>query len=167
MPKPRLSRGVVAGVIGGLVGSLWLKAFIVGGRSLRAGAWVTPLDQGGPAHQVAHLVVKALTGRGLTPAGRVVGGEVVHYAFGAVVGGFYGGLAEYAPWTTAGIGTVFGTGVFLAADETSMPALGLVNKPWEETLAAQTEHYLAHLLFGISAELTRRAVRVRLTPIQE
>ena len=159
MSKAKLTHGVVAGVLGGLIGSVFLKAFIVGARSWHEGRWIMHLDGRGPAHQVAELAAKRLSGSGLTPTGRALGGELVHYAFGAAVGGFYGGLAEYAAWTTSGAGTLFGTGVFLAADESSMPALGLTNKPWNETLAAQGEHYLAHLVFGVATELSRRALR--------
>lgn len=90
---------------------------------------------------------------------RVIAGEIVHYAFGAITGGIYGGLAEYQPWTTAGAGLVFGTGVFLAADKTSMPWLGLIPPPWTETPAAQLEHWAAHLVFGVAGELTRRVLR--------
>ena len=88
----------------------------------------------------------------------MLGGEIVHYAFGAVVGGIYGGLAEYQPWVLSGYGLLFGVGVFVAADETSMPALGLTNKPWDETIAAQVEHLAAHLVFGVASEAARRLV---------
>lgn len=161
MPQPRLGRGIMAGAVAGLIGSAVLKLYMLGARSLHEGRWQTQLDGNGPAHRVADLAARKLTGSGLTPRGRVLGGELVHYAFGAVVGGIYGGLAEYAPWTTAGTGALFGSGVFLAADESSMPALGLSNLPWRETPAAQTEHLLAHLAFGVATELSRRAIRGR------
>ncbi len=162
MPQPRLSQGIVAGVVGGLIGSLFLKAFMLGTRSLHAGTGIAQLDQEGPAHEVANLAVRKLTGSDLSPGGRALGGEAVHYAFGAVVGGFYGGLAEYAKWTTAGAGALFGSGIFLAADESSLPILGLSHKPWRETPGAQAEHCLAHLVFGVATELSRRAIRPRL-----
>lgn len=152
-----LGKGIVAGVVGGLVGSVALRAWMTA-MSYRHKGTLLP-DQGGPAHQVAALVIGRATGKPLTERQLFLGGELVHYAFGAVNGGLYGGLAEYQPWTTAGTGALFGTGVFLAADESSMPMLGLIPPPWTETPSAQLEHWAAHLVFGVASELTRRSVR--------
>ncbi len=152
-----LGKGVLAGVVGGLVGSVALRAWMTA-MSYRHKDTFMP-DQNGPAHQVGALVFTRLTGKPLTGPSRVIGGEIVHYAFGAVNGGFYGGLAEYQPWVTAGTGALFGTGVFLAADESSMPLLGLIPPPWTETPAAQLEHWAAHVVFGVVSELTRRRMR--------
>ena len=152
-----IGKGILAGIIGGVVGSVALRVWTTAATYAR-GRTIVP-DQGGPAHQVGALVVKGLTGK--EPAGRqrVLVGEIVHYAFGAFSGGIYGAVAEVQPWTTAGAGLLFGTGVFVAADESSMPLLGLIPPPWEETAAAQMEHWAAHLLFGVVGELTRRRVR--------
>ena len=155
-------RAVLAGVVGGLVGSLAMKGYIVAARRLHGDRSSPAFDQGGPSHQVAELAFRGVAGRSLTPAERVVGGEVVHYAFGAFVGAIYGGLAEYQPWVLAGYGLLFGVGVFVAADESSMPALGLTNKPWDETLGAQAEHLGAHLVFGVVSEAVRKPVRTLL-----
>ena len=152
-----LGKGLLAGVVGGIVGSVALRAWMTAMSQVHAGTNVP--DQNGPAHQVAALVVNKLTGKPLAGRERLIAGEIVHYAFGAVTGGIYGGLAEYQPWTTAGTGLLFGTGVFLAADESSMPLLGLIPPPWTETPAAQLEHWAAHLVFGVVGELTRRSVR--------
>ena len=157
--KGSLGRGVLAGMLGGLVGSLVLKAAIVGVRALKKEPGGTKLDQRGPSHQVADLVVRKVTGHELSAQGRVVGGEIVHYAFGMVVGGIYGGLGELYPWVLAGKGLLFGTGVFLAADESSMPMLGLVKKPWEETTPEQAEHWAMHLAYGVATDLARKVVR--------
>ena len=152
-----LGKGIAAGILGGLAGSIALRAWTTAFSQVHAGTTVP--DQNGPAHQVAALVVKQFTPRPLAGPERFVAGEIVHYAFGAVTGAIYGGLAEYQPWTTAGHGLLFGTGVFLAADETSMPALGLIPPPWTETPAAQVEHWAAHLVFGVVSEAVRKALR--------
>ncbi len=154
-----IGRGFLAGVLGGLAGSVVLKLFIVSARRLHGDTQGPALDQSGPSHQVAELTFHGVTGRSLTPRGRMLGGEIVHFAFGAVVGGIYGGLAELQPWVMAGRGLLFGTGVFLAADESSMPALGLTKKPWDETLAAQAEHLAGHLVFGFVTEAVRAPVQ--------
>lgn len=150
-------RGVLAGVAGGLAGSVALRVWMTAMSRVHAGT--TAPDQNGPAHQVAALVVGELTGKPLTGRQRFLAGEVTHYLFGAVTGAIYGGLAEYQPWVTAGSGLLFGTGVFLAADESSMPLLGLIPPPWKETPAAQAEHWAAHLVFGVVGEMARRGLR--------
>ncbi len=155
-----LGKGILAGMVGGLVGSVALRAWMTALSQVHKGTTVP--DQNGPAHQVAARAFVRLTGEPPVGRQRLVAGEIVHYAFGAFNGCLYGGLAEYQPWTTAGAGLLFGTGVFLAADESSMPLLGLVPPPWKETAAAQLEHWAAHLVFGVASELTRRAVRRRL-----
>ena len=155
-----VGKGILAGVIGGLVGSVALRVWMTA-RSRHHAETMVP-DQNGPAHQVAALVVGKVSGRELAGNERLVAGEIVHYLFGALTGGIYGAIAEYQPWTTAGGGVLFGTGVFVAADESSMPLLGLVPPPWTETLAAQAEHWAAHLVFGVAGEATRKLVRGRL-----
>ena len=152
-----VGKGILAGAIGGLVGSVVLRGWT--GVSGRMHGGTGKPDLNGPAHRVGALVAEEVTGEELTDSGRMAVGEVVHYAFGAVVGAVYGGLAEVWPWTTAGVGVLFGTGVFVAADESSMPMLGLVKAPWQEGVGDQAEHWAAHVVFGVATELTRRAVR--------
>ncbi len=156
MPK-NFGKGIIAGVVGGLVGSAALRAWMTAMSQVHKGTIIP--DQNGPAHQVGAILADKLTGKQLAGHQRLIAGEIVHYAFGAFTGGIYGGLAEYQPWTTAGSGLLFGTGVFLAADESSMPLLGLVPPPWGETPAAQLEHWAAHLVYGVVGELTRRGLR--------
>ena len=157
-----VGRAILAGVVGGLVGSVVLRGWMTAMSRVHAGTAVP--DQNGPAHQVAAMVMTTLTGKPMTERERFIAGEVVHYLFGAFSGAIYGGIAEYQPWVTAGAGVLFGTGVFLAADESSMPLLKLVPPPWEETPAAQLEHWAAHLVFGVTGEFVRRGAREVLEP---
>ena len=142
-----LAKGILAGVVGGLVGSVALRIWMTALSRVHEDTFLP--DQNGPAHKVASILADKVTGKPLTDHGRLIAGEVTHYVFGAFTGGIYGGLAEYLPWTTAGGGLLFGTGVFLAADESSMPILGLVPPPWTESPAAQLEHWAAHAILGL------------------
>lgn len=141
-------------MIAGVVGSVGLRLWMTGASYLHQGT--TRPDQNGPAHKVGSLVAEKVSGAPLTEQGRYVAGEITHYVFGAFTGAIYGGLAEAMPWTTAGYGALFGTGVFLTADESSMPLLKLIPPPWTETPAAQLEHWAAHLIFGVVSEAARR-----------
>jgi putative membrane protein len=74
----------------------------------------------------------------------------VNYAFGAVAGGVYGGLAEYSPAVRSGFGATFGGMLFSVADRMEIPALNACPK---------TAPIASHVLFGVTAELVRRVVR--------
>lgn len=86
-------------------------------------------------------------------------GPVVHYAFGALVGGLYGGLAEYSDRARTGFGTAFGTALFAGADLVAVPAFRL-GPPVSETPAKALANPLAaHLVYGATTELLRRVFR--------
>jgi putative membrane protein len=106
------------------------------------------------AEAIAHVF-----GRELPPQAKKVAGPMVHYAFGAVAGGAYGALAEVSPAVAAGAGLPFGAALWLTADELAVPALGL-SKPVTEYPASVHAYALAsHLVYGLTTDLVRRAVR--------
>jgi hypothetical protein len=78
-------------------------------------------------------------------------GPIVPYAFGALTGGLYGGLAEYSPKVTSGFGTTFGGALFSNADLLAVPALDLV--------PAEATPFAAHIVYGATTELVRRVLR--------
>lgn len=167
--QPHLVKGMLAGMAGGLVGSWVMNLFI---------AAVTAAQQAGKSQQqqqqekqaqgedttqkVADLATRKVTGEPLSQEGKQIGGPIVHYAFGTIMGGVYGLSAEALPVATTGGGTLFGSALFIGADELSLPALQLAKWPTEEPISAQAEHWAAHLVYGATAELVRRTLRSRL-----
>lgn len=106
------------------------------------------------------LVSTATGGRHLSMEERQKGGPVVHYGFGAVMGGIYGGLAEYSGTVRTGFGTGFGSALFAGADLVAVPALHL-SPPVSETPAKSLVNpFAAHLVYGATTELLRRVLRV-------
>jgi len=118
-------RGMLAGIAGGLVASWIMNVFMeeAGPKIIDAVASLQP-DHGQSTqsqHQnqddapkedatmkAADAIVSTATGgRHLSFEQKQKAGPVVHYAFGALMGGLYGGLAEYSPAARAGFGTVF------------------------------------------------------------
>ncbi|MGH9588378.1 MAG: DUF1440 domain-containing protein, partial [Acidobacteriaceae bacterium] len=91
--------------------------------------------------------------------GKEKGGPIVHYAYGALVGGLYGALTEFWKAPKAGLGTLFGTVLFGAGDLVAVPALHLGASPAEQPSSAMTNPFLSHLVYGVTTELSRRAVR--------
>ena len=95
----------------------------------------------------------------LTQQQKEAGGPLVHYAFGAVAGGIYGGLAEYSPAVRTGFGTGFGSVLFSTADMLAVPAFGLGPWPSEQPASAQSTPFAAHVVYGVTTEVVRRLVR--------
>jgi uncharacterized membrane protein YagU involved in acid resistance len=54
---------------------------------------------------------------------------------------------------------LFGTGLFVAADEVAVPALGLSKSPREYPLSTHLYGLASHLVYGFTAEYVRRGVR--------
>lgn len=76
--------------------------------------------------KVADAVVSTVTGGQHLPSeGKQKGGPIVHHSFGALMGGIYGGLAEYLPVARSGFGTSFGSASFAGADLLALPAFKL------------------------------------------
>jgi hypothetical protein len=114
-------RGTLAGVAGGLVASWVMNIFmeaagpkITGAiESVQGGKHEQPAQKQGEDQapkedatmKTADAVVSTVTGgRHLTFAQEQKAGPIVHYAFGALMGGLYGGLAEYSPAVRTGLG---------------------------------------------------------------
>jgi uncharacterized membrane protein YagU involved in acid resistance len=108
------------------------------------------------AEGIVHSVTR---GQHLSLEERKKAGPVVHYAFGALAGGIYGALAECSEWTSAGFGTAFGTLLFVGADLFAVPAFGLAPSAREQPAAAQATPLAAHLVYGATTDLLRRAIR--------
>jgi uncharacterized membrane protein YagU involved in acid resistance len=53
----------------------------------------------------------------------------------------------------------FGAAVWLIADEGIVPAAGLSKSPAEYPLSIHAYAFTSHLVFGLTAELVRRAMR--------
>ena len=88
-----------------------------------------------------------------------VAGPAMHYGFGALTGAAYGALAEMTPGVTRGAGAPFGAAVWLAADEITVPALGLSGPPWQYPPLVHARALGAHLVYGLATEGLRRLVR--------
>jgi len=112
-----------------------------------------------PTVKVAEAITRPILGRELAQSEKKTAGSVVHYAFGALMGGFYGLLSEMMPAARAAFGTAYGTAVWLGADEGMVPALKLSPPPQESSLSQHLGGLGAHLVYGATTEAVRRALR--------
>jgi hypothetical protein len=169
MAEKHIVRGILAGVAGGLVAS-WVMNEFSGtlGQELSK-AVETPAEQrllemqsdGEDATmKAADKIAETVTGgRHLTHEQREVGGPIVHYSMGALMGGLYGGLAEYSSAARSGFGTTFGGLLFASADVFGVPAAGLGKWPDQYPVSSLANPLVAHLVYGATTELVRRVVR--------
>lgn len=104
------------------------------------------------ADRLAQLVLH----RELSRQEKEKAGPVMHYGFGALMGGCYGAISEYVPDARRGFGTLFGATVFIAADETAVPALGLSKKPNQYPVSSHLYGLSSHVVYGAATEAVRR-----------
>jgi putative membrane protein len=173
-------KGLAAGLVGGLVASWTMNQFqavwskITEGFEKPHGAQSMKPSEGEEASQAseedkeeqddatvkaARAVSEGIFGHELKDSEKEAAGAAVHYAFGTAVGGLYGAVAELSPEVTTGAGLPFGTAFWLVADETAVPLLGLAKGPTEYPVSTHVYALASHLVYGLTAELVRRAVR--------
>jgi hypothetical protein len=182
--EPDVLKGAIAGFIGGLVASWTMNQFQAalsklmegiekphGAQSLKPSGGQEGVremkrepednseEQEDATEKLASAISENVFGHELDKNEKETAGAVVHYAFGAAMGGVYGIAAEVAPEVSAGLGVPFGAVFWLAADEVTVPLLGLAKPPTEYPLSTHAYALASHLVYGLTAEAVRRAVR--------
>ena len=171
-------KGVVAGLAGGLVASWTMNQFQAAWTRLAEnsekphGAQSMKPSQGSIGDQkqdvqeqddatveTAKAISEGVFGHELQESEKKPAGAAVHYVFGTVSGGLYGALAELVPQVTTATGVPFGAAFWLLADEISVPLLGLAKGPAEYPVSTHAYALASHLVYGATAELSRRALR--------
>ena len=109
--------------------------------------------------RAASAVSEGVFGHKLTQSEKKIAGTAVHYVLGTGVGGLYGAAAEIAPNVTAGAGLPFGAVFWLVVDEGAVPLLGLSEGPMAYPLSTHAYALSSHFVYGLTAEVVRRAVR--------
>ena len=173
-------KGLVAGAAGGLLASWTMNQFQAGWSKLVEGfekphgaQSLQPSEAERPEQRpaenkhaqddatvkAARAISEGIFGHELQENEKKPAGAAVHYAFGTATGGLYGAVAEFAPEVTTGTGLPFGVAFWLVADEVAVPLLGLSKGPTEYPPSTHAYALASHLVYGLTAELTRRAVR--------
>jgi len=175
-----LLKGAVAGLVGGLVASWTMNQFQAAwskktegfekphgaqsmqpseGSALGQSPDQDKEDQDDATVKAAKAISEGVFGHRLKESEKKPAGAAVHYAFGTATGGLYGAAAEIAPEVTTGLGLPFGVAFWLVADEGAVPLLGLSKGPTEYPASTHAYALASHLVYGLTAEVTRRAVR--------
>ena len=171
-------KGLVAGLAGGLVASWTMNQFqaawtrMAEGSEKPHGAQSMQPAEGSKGEQgqdtaeqddatveTAKAISRKVFGHELQESEKKPAGAAVHYAFGTLSGGLYGALAEVTPQVTVGAGVPFGAAFWLLADEVTVPLLGLSKGPTEYPPSTHAYALASHLVYGVTAEMSRRALR--------
>ena len=156
--RSELAKGIVAGVAGGLIGSIVMTEF------QRTWSKVSERGPQGPPKEDASMKaaakIAALAGRQLSYESKKKFGQVVHFSFGTLQGALYGAAMEVSGQSGGLLsGVAFGSALFALVDEFAVPALGLLEKPAKYPLSSHLYGFASHLVYGLSSEIARRGVR--------
>jgi uncharacterized membrane protein YagU involved in acid resistance len=173
-----LWKGLIAGLAGGLVAAWTMNQFQAawtrmaegsekshGAQSMKPSGGSTGNqtedvnEQDDATVETAKVISKNVFGHQLQESEKEPAGAAVHYTFGTVTGGLYGALAEVTPQVTTGAGLPFGAAFWLIADEVTVPLLGLAKGPTEYPVSTHVYSFASHLVYGVTTELSRRALR--------
>jgi putative membrane protein len=113
-----------------------------------------------PTVRMANRISKTFLRHELAEERKDVAGRAVHYAFGTLVGGLYGAMAEMSPEVVSRLGGVpFGMAVWLLADEIALPAFRLAGKPQEVPVKKHATALAEHFVYGATTDGVRRLLR--------
>ena len=181
--ESNILKGALAGFVGGLVASWTMNQFQSalsrvmegvekphGAQSLKPAGGEQGInemrrepeddeEQEDATEKIAEAISENIFERHLKKDEKETAGAVVHYAFGAAMGGVYGIAAEVAPEVRSGLGLPFGAVFWMAADELVVPLLGLAAKPSEYSLSTHAYALASHLVYGLTSEVVRKSVR--------
>ncbi len=154
-------KGAVAGLVGGLVASFVMSEFqaLLSAISEEEKKPKNKKENEPANVKTAEAISENVFDHRLKKSEKEPAGEAVHYAMGAGSGLIYGIASEIAPMTTVGLGLPFGAAVWLVADDVIVPALGLAKPATEYPLSTHAYALVSHLVYGLTTDLVRRAVR--------
>lgn len=159
--RPDLLQSAVIGLVGGLIASWAMNQFQAAVAKWQADDSASQPKGDDATVKVAMWVSRAVTGRSLTPSQKKVAGPLVHYTFGSAMGALYAVGAAMEPEAAAGWGLLYGTALWLGADEITVPAAGLSKPPADVPIAVHGSALAAHLVFGATVETVRRVALSR------
>lgn len=172
-------KGLAAGMIGGLLGSWMMNRYQMAEEKVSR-TWDTNNPRNKSASRqkqanreddgrknqdddatvkMAELLSEKVLHRRLSEDEKKKAGPAVHYAYGALAAGIYGAAAEIVPKVKKGGGMLFATTLFVGGDEIGTWKLGLAKSPADYPLSSHANALASHLVYGVTTELGRRAVR--------
>lgn len=150
-----VSRGLISGVLGGLAGTV-VKATIEKILPVRK-----PNTRSAQVKLVDDLSLK-LTGERISQTNHELAEQLVNIPFGASLGATYGYAKRDKGEISLLEGAAYGATTWIGTHETSLPLLGLKDKPTDIPIKIQVNELIAHIAFGVTTELVRGLVARKL-----
>lgn len=164
--KEQLLKAALTGMIGGLVASWAMNQFQAGMQKVEKELLRQPQqpqqssqDSEDATMKTANRLTRVFTHHELTKEQKKKAGPIVHYAYGALLGGTYGLLGELFPIVRLGAGTTFAAAAWLLGDEIAVPQLGLSESPMKYPASTHAKALAAHLAYGVSLDGAQRALK--------
>jgi putative membrane protein len=149
---PRRKRSLVKGFLAGAVGGL------AGAAAKATGEILYPPRTQGQIPPPA-VLLNRISNQPLTEHEEEVSVRAIHWGFGALVGGVYGALAEYAPAVTGRYGINFGVTLCGITHAAALPLMGLTEKPEDQPTREHASELMTHAVYGVTTEVVRRVTR--------
>jgi len=170
-------KGLVAGAAGGLVGTIAMTQFQKAWQKTSEKRRFGDLrEEEGSARAKKSEQREDATMKAAGKLAHAAGGELtkeqkgqaspwVHYGFGTAMGALYGMAMETSPHGVRAqripvFGSLFGSALFLGADEMAVPVMGLAEPA--KTPSSHLYGWASHMVYGLTAEFVRRQVRSRI-----
>ena len=147
-PSPSLTKGVLAGLAGGLAGA---------GAKMLAEHFFPPRTEGQTPPPV--VLAEQVTQRSLDARERDVTLQTIHFVFGALAGAIYGALVEYEPSLGAWRGAAFGITLNRITHESVLPKMGLTAPTQQQPTQERISEWVTHAVYGVATDSVRRMVR--------
>jgi uncharacterized membrane protein YagU involved in acid resistance len=181
--EPCTLSGFAAGCAGGLIATLAMHAAqtvtvqvadaletrqaqtpegaktVAAGHGIGAGPQENAEEGTVAVKRTATAISRNFFGHEVTPDKRAVASGIIPFAFGTLVGGLYGALAEHFDVVAIGNGTAYGTAVWLGAEELALPGLKLAKPVTEKSWSSHVTGLVGHLIYGVTLDAARRAIR--------
>ena len=145
------TRSVVAGAIGGLAGGA-VKGLVEYFLPVRK------VENRSAQLKIIDNLSTKITGTPISVQNEELAEQLVNFPVGASVGAAYGYGKKNKDELNIAEGIIMGTSTWISTHQTSLPLMGLKDKPTDVPVRMQANEFIAHLLFGITTELVRNKV---------
>ena len=145
------TRSVVAGAIGGLAGGA-VKGLVEYFLPVRK------VENRSAQLKIIDNLSTKITGTPISVQNEELAEQLVNFPVGASVGAAYGYGKKNKDELNIAEGIIMGTSTWISTHQTSLPFMGLKEKPTDVPVKLQVNEFIAHVLFGITTELVRNKV---------
>lgn len=143
------------GAVSGVVGTAALTAVMMGAPAIakQLGVGAAAPDAAQPAADFAGKVAEGVLDTSVGDATKQVGGQLVHWSYGAAWGALYGIVQSSVKLPHLLHGTIFG-GIVAVVATTALPAMRLTPPPTQQPASMSGNQALSHMVYGWVTALT-------------